>query len=57
MANKKITELTELSSANIANNDVFAIVDVGGDETKKVSVGSLYDIFDNFIFVGQFPRI
>ena len=33
MANKKITELTELTAANIANNDVLAIVDVGGDET------------------------
>ena len=46
MANKKITELTELTAANIANNDVLAIVDVGGDETKKVAISSLHDIFD-----------
>ena len=40
MANKKITQLTELTSGNIANNDVLAIVDVGGDETKKVAISS-----------------
>jgi predicted acyltransferase (DUF342 family) len=51
MANKKITELTELTAGNIANNDVFAIVDVGGDETKKVTVSSLYDIFDNNVTI------
>ena len=51
MANKKITELTELTSGNIANNDVFAIVDVGGDESKKVTVSSLYDIFDNNVTI------
>ena len=41
MANQKITELTELSAANIANNDVLAIVDIGANETKKVAVSSL----------------
>jgi len=51
MANKKITELTELTAANIANNDVLAIVDVGGDETKKVAISSLYDIFDNNVTI------
>jgi hypothetical protein len=33
MANKKITELTEASSAAV--NDVLAIVDVAASETKK----------------------
>jgi serine acetyltransferase len=51
MANKKITELTELTATNIANNDVLAIVDVGGDETKKVAISSLYDIFDNNVTI------
>ena len=51
MANKKITELTELTAANIANNDVLAIVDVGGNETKKVAISSLYDIFDNNVTI------
>ncbi len=51
MANKKITELTELTAANIANNDVLAIVDVGGNETKKVSISSLRDIFDDNVAI------
>ena len=40
MANKKITELTALTTA--AANDVLAIVDVGGTaETKKITVSNL----------------
>ena len=40
MANKKITELTELVSA--ASDDVLAIVDVSGTaETKKITVANL----------------
>jgi hypothetical protein len=40
MANKKITELTELTSA--ASDDVLAIVDVTGTaETKKITVANL----------------
>jgi hypothetical protein len=40
MANKKITELTELTSA--ASDDVLAIVDVSGTaETKKITVANL----------------
>lgn len=40
MANKKITELTELASA--ATDDVLAIVDVSGTaETKKITVANL----------------
>ena len=51
MANKKITDLTALTAANIANNDVLAIVDVSGSETKKVAISSLYDIFDNNVTI------
>ena len=40
MANKKITELSELTSA--ASDDVLAIVDVSGTaETKKITVADL----------------
>ena len=40
MANKKITELSELTSA--ASDDVLAIVDVSGTaETKKITVANL----------------
>ena len=41
MANVKITELVELSAADIADVDVFPIVDVGADATKKVTIASL----------------
>ena len=51
MANKKITDLTALATANIANNDVLSIVDVSANETKKVSISSLYDIFDNNVTI------
>ena len=40
MANKKITELTALTSP--ASDDVLAIVDVSGTaETKKITVANL----------------
>ena len=39
MANKKITELTALTTA--ASDDVLAIVDVSGAETKKITVANL----------------
>ena len=39
MANKKITELTALAVA--AADDVLAIVDVAGAETKKITVANL----------------
>lgn len=39
MANKKITELTALTAT--ATNDVLAIVDVAGAETKKITVANL----------------
>ena len=35
MADKKITELTELTSASL--NDIFAVVDIAGSETKKIT--------------------
>ena len=54
MANKKITELTPLTSA--ASDDVLAIVDVSGTaETKKITVANLLKSAggaDHFIFNG-----
>ena len=52
MANKKITELTALTTA--ASDDVLAIVDVAGAETKKITVANLTGGGgdDHFIFNG-----
>ena len=41
MANVKITELVELAAADVDAADVFPIVDVGADATKKVTIASL----------------
>jgi len=41
MANVKITDLTELSAADVAGADVFPIVDLSADATKKVTIASL----------------
>lgn len=41
MANVKITELTALT--NPASSDVLPIVDVGADETKKVTIADLLE--------------
>ena len=37
MANVKITDLTAISAADVADTDVFVIVDVTADATKKIS--------------------
>ena len=39
--NKKITELTELTEVNLADDDVLAIVDVSSGTTNKVRKGTL----------------
>lgn len=41
MADKKITDLTELTSGNTADNDYLEIVDNDADESKKVQLDSL----------------
>ncbi len=51
MANVKITELTELAAVDLADGDVFPIVDVGADTTKKVTVASIRTIADANDFV------
>ena len=37
MANVKITDLTAISAADVADTDVFVIVDVNADATKKIT--------------------
>ena len=41
MADKKITELNPLQSADITQNDVAAVADVSANETRKVTVPDL----------------
>ena len=43
MADQRITQLVELSKAGVAQNDVLAIADVSGSETKKVTAKNLVD--------------
>ena len=47
MADRKITELTALTGANANDSDVFPIVDVSADETKKMTLGELKEAFDS----------
>lgn len=41
MSDKKITALTALVGADVANADVFAVVDVSATETKKITAEEL----------------
>ena len=43
MADQRITQLNELSKAGVGSNDVLAIADISGSETKKVTVKNLVD--------------
>ena len=43
----KITELTELESANVSNTDVLPIVDVSADETKKIKVQNIKTVVND----------
>jgi len=43
LADQRIAELTELSKVGVAANDVLAIVDISGSETKKVTAKNLVD--------------
>jgi len=42
MADQRITQLTKLAQADVAANDVLAIVDVGASVTKKVEAKDLF---------------
>ena len=41
MADRKISELSALTGANSADDDVLVIVDTSADETKKITLGEL----------------
>ena len=54
MAGIKISELTELTGANASDSDVFVIVDVDADETKKITYQNL--LASNLVFAKTAER-
>ena len=46
MADKKITQLTNITGANLVDTDEFVVVDISADETKSITFGELKDAFD-----------
>jgi len=41
VSDKKITELNNITSANLSDVDEFVVVDISGDETKAITYGEL----------------
>ena len=41
MANVNVSDLTAISGADLASNDVLPIVDINVDQTKKVAISDL----------------
>jgi hypothetical protein len=50
MADKKISELTNITGANLADDDEFAVVDTSANETKAITYGELKNITGNLTF-------
>jgi len=46
MADKKITQLNNITGANLVDADEFVVVDVSADETKAITLGELKEAFD-----------
>jgi hypothetical protein len=46
MADKKISELTALTGANVADTDLLPIVDTSATETKKITFGEFKSALD-----------
>ena len=46
MADKKITELNNITGADLVNADEFVVVDSSTDETKAITFGELKEAFD-----------
>ena len=54
MSDKKITQLTNITGANLVDADEFVVVDISADETKAITLGELKTAFDS---VTGFVRI
>ena len=46
MADKKITQLNNITGANLVDADEFVVVDISADETKAITLGELKEAFD-----------
>lgn len=47
MADKKITELTNITGADLVDADEFVVVDISADETKAITLSELKEAFDS----------
>ena len=47
MADKKITQLTNITGADLVDVDEFVVVDISADETKAITLGELQEAFDS----------
>lgn len=47
MADKKITQLTNITGANLVDADEFVVVDISADETKSITLSELKTAFDS----------
>jgi hypothetical protein len=47
MADKKITQLTNITGANLVDADEFVVVDISVDETKSITLAELKTAFDS----------
>ena len=47
MSDKKITQLTNITGANLVDADEFVVVDISADETKAITLGELKEAFDS----------
>ena len=46
MSDRKISELTNITGANLVDADEFVVVDISADETKAITLGELKEAFD-----------
>ena len=46
MADKKITQLTNITGADLVSADEFVVVDISADETKAITFDELKNAFD-----------
>jgi len=53
MTDKKITQLNNITGANLASNDEFVVVDISADETKAITRDQLFQSVPNILTAGN----